>query len=105
MEHAGFGATWAGPACTLIAEKYLTGDIKRDYLYKKMVTSSFMPEYKRQWIADLKRKGLYKEPKPDSIKLKRMQDSLKLIKEQKAKLQKKAEVKTKSTNNTKKVKQ
>ncbi|WOC52172.1 hypothetical protein BPO_1525 [Bergeyella porcorum] len=25
MEHAGFGATWAGPASTVIAEKYLTG--------------------------------------------------------------------------------
>jgi len=86
MEHAGFGATWAGPASTIIAEKYITGDIKREHLYKKMVTSSFMPEYKRQWIADLKRKGLYKEPKPDSIKLKRIQDSLNLIKKAKEKL-------------------
>ena len=62
MEHAGFGATWAGPACTLIAEKYLTGEIKRDYLYKKMINASFMPEYKRQYISELKRKGWYKEP-------------------------------------------
>ncbi len=54
-----------------------------------MITSSFMPEYKRQWIADLKRKGLYKDPKPDSIKQKRIKDSLDLIKQQKAKLQKK----------------
>ena len=37
-----------------------------------MITSSFMPEYKRQWIADLKRKGLYVDPKPDSIKQKRI---------------------------------
>lgn len=35
MEHAGFGATWAGPACTVIAEKYITGDLKREHLYKK----------------------------------------------------------------------
>ncbi len=86
MEHAGFGATWAGPACTVIAEKYITGDLKRENLYKKMITSSFMPEYKRQWIADLKRKGLYKDPKPDSIKQKRIKDSLDRVKQEKAKL-------------------
>jgi penicillin-binding protein 2 len=34
------------PACTVIAEKYITGDLKRENLYKKMITSSFMPEYK-----------------------------------------------------------
>ncbi|UOU99174.1 hypothetical protein MUU74_04260 [Chryseobacterium daecheongense] len=97
MEHAGFGATWAGPACTVIAEKYITGDLKREHLYKKMTTSSFMPEYKRQWIADLKRKGLYVEPKPDSIKLKRMQDSIEFVKKQKAKLQKKIDEETKNS--------
>lgn len=86
MEHAGFGATWAGPACTLIAEKYITGELKRESLYKKMITSSFMPEYQRQWVADLKRKGLYKDPKPDSIKLKKIQDSLNTIKKAKEKL-------------------
>ena len=99
MEHAGFGATWAGPACTVIAEKYITGDLKREHLYKKMITASFMPEYKRQWIADLKRKGLYKDPKPDSIKLKKIQDSLELVKKQKAKLQEKE--KAKSSKNPK----
>ncbi|SDQ38939.1 penicillin-binding protein 2 [Chryseobacterium soldanellicola] len=105
MEHAGFGATWAGPAATVIAEKYITGDVKRENLYKKMVTSSFMPEYKRQWVADLKRKGLYVEPKPDSIKLKKIQDSLNFIKEQKIKLQKKIDDETKNNKNTKPVKQ
>ncbi|MBK1894578.1 peptidoglycan D,D-transpeptidase FtsI family protein [Chryseobacterium paridis] len=97
MEHAGFGATWAGPASTVIAEKYITGDLKRENLYKKMTSASFMPEYKRQWIVDLKRKGLYKDPKLDSVKLKRAQDSLDFIKKQKEKLQKQidAEVQTK----------
>ncbi|MDV3935523.1 peptidoglycan glycosyltransferase [Elizabethkingia anophelis] len=81
MEHAGFGATWAGPAATVIAEKYITGELKREHLYKKMITSSFMPEYKRQWIVDLKRKGLYVEPsKQDSIqKKKKTEDSLKAL--------------------------
>ena len=53
-----------------------------------------MPEYKRQWIADLKRKGLYKDPKPDSIKLKKIQDSLEMVKKQKAKIREKEKAKT-----------
>lgn len=105
MEHAGFGATWAGPACTVIAEKYITGDLKRENLYKKMTSASFMPEYKRQWVVDLKRKGLYVDPKPDSIKLKKIQDSLNFIKLQKAKLQKKIDEETKNTKATKTSKQ
>ncbi|MEG0925573.1 peptidoglycan D,D-transpeptidase FtsI family protein [Chryseobacterium sp.] len=96
MEHAGFGATWAGPACTVIAEKYITGDLKRENLYKKMTGASFMPEYKRQWIADLKRKGLYVDPKADSIKRKKMQDSLEFVKQQKAKLQQRINEETKN---------
>lgn len=87
MEHAGFGATWAGPASTVIAEKYITGDVKRTNLYKKMVNASFMPEYKRQWISDLKRKGLYKDPKLDSLKQKKIQDSLDFVRKQKERLQ------------------
>lgn len=78
MEHAGFGATWAGPAATLIAEKHITGNIKREHLYKKMINASFMPEYKRQWVADMKRKGWYKPTKEDSLERKR-KDSLKKV--------------------------
>lgn len=81
MEHAGFGATWAGPACTVIAEKYLLGELKREHLYKRMVTSSFMGEYQRQWIVHLKKLGKYEPPKPDSLSIKKIEDSLKLINE------------------------
>lgn len=76
MEHAGYGSTWAGPAATVIAEKYLTGEIKREHLYKKMVNASFMPEYKRQWDAELKRKGLYREPSRDSLALESIETKL-----------------------------
>ena len=86
MEHAGFGATWAGPAATAVAEKYIMGELKRENLYKKLVGASFMPEYKRQWVADLKRKGLWVEPKADSVKVKRTKDSLEQIKKLKEKL-------------------
>jgi len=81
MEHAGFGATWAGPACTVIAEKFLTGEIKREHLYTKMINGSFMGEYRRQEIERLKRKGWWKEPNKDSIKIKSIEDSLKFIKD------------------------
>lgn len=79
MEHAGFGATWAGPAAAVIAEKYLTGDVKREHLYKKLTGASFMPEYRRQWVNELKRKGLYREPDKDSSVLENINDSLKII--------------------------
>jgi penicillin-binding protein 2 len=39
-----------------------------------------MPEYRRQWDAELKRKGLYKEPNKDSLKIQSIEDSLKFIK-------------------------
>lgn len=83
IEHAGFGATWAGPACTVIAEKFLLGELKRENLYKKMTGASFMGEYRRQWITHLKKIGKYEPPKPDSIQLKKLQDSLKIINDKK----------------------
>ena len=85
MEHAGFGATWAGPACTTIAEKYITGSLKRENLYKKLANASFMPEYKRQWY---KKHG---KPAPDSITLKKIQDSTRLANQLKAELKSKKE--------------
>ena len=81
MEHAGFGATWAGPACTVIAEKYLLGELKREHLYKRLTGASFMAEYNRQWIVHLKKIGKYEPPKPDSLAMKKIQDSLRLLNE------------------------
>ncbi|MHA6696798.1 peptidoglycan D,D-transpeptidase FtsI family protein [Chryseobacterium sp. A301] len=80
IEHAGFGSTWAGPASTIIAEKFLTGTIKREYLYDRMINASFMGEYRRQWVEEQKRKGLYKEPSKDSLQIVQIQDSLRFIK-------------------------
>lgn len=87
MEHAGFGSTWAGPAATAIAEKYLTGDLKREHLYTKLVNASFMPEYKRQWVVELKRKGLYKEPSKDSLFLSTIEEKLRTVKDAEQKKQ------------------
>ena len=101
MEHAGFGATWAGPAATVIAEKYLMGELKRENLYKKLTGASFMGEYKRQYISDMKRKGWYKPPPIDSVKLKKMQDSIKLAEEIKKKLKTENESRNKTKEETK----
>lgn len=79
MEHAGFGATWAGPASTVIAEKYITGTLKREHLYKRMTSASFMAEYKRQWYKE--HGGAPKEV--DSVQLKKLHDSLKLLNQKK----------------------
>lgn len=73
MEHAGFGATWAGPAASAIAEKHITGTLKRQNLYNKLAKASFMGEYKRQWYRK------YGMPKPDSATLKKRQDSIDAI--------------------------
>jgi penicillin-binding protein 2 len=71
----------------VIAEKYLTGEIKREHLYKKMVNATFMPEYKRQWVVELKRKGLYKEPSKDSLFLQNVETKLESAKTQAEKKQ------------------
>ncbi len=42
VENAGFGATWACPMATLVIEQYLTGEIKRNALYERMVNANLI---------------------------------------------------------------
>lgn len=42
VENAGFGATWACPMATLVMEQYLTGEIKRNTLYERMVNANLI---------------------------------------------------------------
>lgn len=42
VENAGYGATWAGPIASLMIEKYLTGEIKRPDLEKRMFEGNLM---------------------------------------------------------------
>ena len=37
VENAGWGASWAGPIASLMMEKYLTGQVKRPDLEKRMM--------------------------------------------------------------------
>ena len=40
-----------------------------------------MAEYNRQWVVHLKKIGRYEPPKPDSLAMKKIQDSLRLLNE------------------------
>ena len=42
VENAGFGSTWACPIATLLMEQYLTGEIKRNWLYNRMVNANLI---------------------------------------------------------------
>lgn len=44
VENAGFGATWACPMAILIIEQYLTGEIKRNALYERMVNANLIEQ-------------------------------------------------------------
>ena len=42
VENAGFGSTWACPIATLIMEQYLTGEIKRKWLFDRMLNADLI---------------------------------------------------------------
>lgn len=51
IENAGFGGTWAAPIASLMVEKYLTGEVERKDLEKKMMDANlmqFVPVKKRR---------------------------------------------------------
>ena len=48
IENGYWGARWAGPIASLMIEKYLTGEVKRKDLEKRMMEGSLENEYKKQ---------------------------------------------------------
>lgn len=48
VENAGFGATWACPIASLLIEQYLTGEVKRKDL-KKRISSAVLNERVKKW--------------------------------------------------------
>ena len=65
----------------MIAEKYLVGELQREHLYESLAGASFIAEYNRQWVVHWKKIGKYEPPKPDSLAMKKIQDSLRLLNE------------------------
>ena len=48
VENAGFGATWACPIATMMIEQYLTGEVKRKDL-RKRIGSTVLNESVKKW--------------------------------------------------------
>ena len=48
VENAGFGSTWACPIATLLMEQYLTGEIKRNWLYDRMINANLIDKADEQ---------------------------------------------------------
>jgi len=48
VENAGFGGTWAAPIARLMIEKYLKGEISDPALEKRILTTTILPDAKRQ---------------------------------------------------------
>ena len=47
IENAGFGATWAAPIASLLVEKYLTGEITRPEMEKRILDANLMGRVKK----------------------------------------------------------
>ena len=47
MENGGFGATYAAPMASLMVEKYLNGEVKREELEKRMKDANLMSRVKK----------------------------------------------------------
>ena len=48
VENAGFGATWACPVASMMMEQYLTGEVKRSDL-RKRIGSAVLNESVKKW--------------------------------------------------------
>lgn len=69
VENGVWGARWAAPIASLVAEKYLFGDIegaRRKSLEKRMIDGNLNATYRSIEKERLKRLGWYVEPKIDS---------------------------------------
>lgn len=61
VENGYWGSRWAGPMSSLVAEKYLFGEVERQALEERMINGNLEGEYRKEWINYLKRKGWYVE--------------------------------------------
>lgn len=50
VENGYWGSRWAAPIASLIIEKYLTGEVKRKDLERRMMEGSLLDEYEKQYI-------------------------------------------------------
>ncbi|TWP23998.1 peptidoglycan glycosyltransferase [Apibacter muscae] len=89
VENGGFGGTYAGPIASLVAEKYLTGNVERKSMEESIIKANFQSEYTRQWNDYLKRIGMYIPPNlPNEVKekIKEIQQNRKISFKERQKL-------------------
>jgi penicillin-binding protein 2 len=48
VENSGFGSTWAAPIASLMIEKYLTGEVKRKRIEKRMLEGDLIHDKKKE---------------------------------------------------------
>ncbi len=48
VENAGFGATWAAPIASLMMEQYCTGQMKRQYVFNRLVDKVINPNVEKR---------------------------------------------------------
>ena len=48
VENGYWGSRWAAPIASLMIEKYIKGDISRDWIEKRMLEGSLEEEYNKQ---------------------------------------------------------
>lgn len=53
IENGGFGSSIAAPITSLLIEKYLTGEVKRKWIEKKMIATDLYPVYDKQIFHDI----------------------------------------------------
>lgn len=81
VENAGYGATWAGPAATLMIEKYLKDSIstKKKYLEDKMFNANLISEY--VYIIDKEQKYKDSIRYHNRMERKRIEDSVQHVRD------------------------
>ncbi len=48
VENGYWGSRWAAPIASLMIEKYINGEVKRDWMEKRMLEGSLEEEYSKQ---------------------------------------------------------
>ncbi len=81
VENAHWGSSWAAPISSLIAEKYLTGTVKRIKLEKRMTEKSFFHLYKKQAVDYYKKVQENKRKSRMDALIKNIQNAFKAVEE------------------------
>lgn len=66
VENGYWGSRWAAPMASLMMEKYLTGEIDRPRLEKRMMEGDLRPQYREQHLTQLEKARKRRQAQKDS---------------------------------------